>query len=472
MIIYLVGGVVAAGGNILLAPVYLRLLSVDEYGAWSLFSLMLQFLQPIMSWGLLATMARLMVESDFESRTRIPAAALKMVTVLNCGLLAIIWGVNQSSLFTPQIGSKFQILLPLAALAAALSAYPNILMGLYIADSKALLYRSLGLIGFALQAAALGACAYNYTMTDITAIYSMLAAASLYAAWSLYKLAQGVNWHVGVQEYKALLAFGGPVVLYTVAGQSFDFFTRYLLAAKISANDFGAFSAGIIYSSGVAMLSSAVNLAWVPLFFRHANEWSTSGVYRHFVNVFTTVIAICAGCLIIFSNEFLELYSGGKVSLDIAIVGALVIAAWLNSAIWMCFVNPLFHQKRTKLVLIIVIVAISFTMPVGFFLIDSHGVFGGSISLLINAFILCLVAAIVLRKYKGPKLDYTKLSIVFLSLILLSSPVLKFPFHELLGIPQILGNFIVFAVFTVAMLLLIRRSVGLVFLEIKLDAKL
>ena len=457
-IIYLVGGVVAAGGNILLAPVYLRLLSVEDYGAWSQFSFILQFLQPIMCWGLLATMARLLVDADIKDRARKIAAALKLVTVLNFGLLAMIVGLTQEGFMQPLIADQRLNLLPFAAVAAALAAYPNILLGVYVADRKALSYRSLSLVGFILQAAVLGAFASQFLINVRMAIFALIAAASIYAALSAYQLARGANLNAGAPEYKALLTFGGPVLLYTIAGQSTDFITRYILAATVTATDFGAFSAGMIYASVVAMLSSAVNLAWVPLFFRRAQEWTTSGVYRHFVDVFATFTAICGAFLIFFSDELLAYYSGGKVSLDVSIVGTLVITSWLNSAIWMSLVNPLFHQKRSKTVLLIVILAIALTLPLGLFLIARHGTFGASLSLFFNALILCLIAAIVLRNLRGPKLNYQKLTFVFFSLILISSPAMNSLNHELPNLQRLAEKSVLFAVFAVIMLLLILRS--------------
>lgn len=437
---------------------YLRLLSAEDYGAWSQFSLMLQFLQPIMGWGLLATMARLLVDSDEAARRQKIAAALKMVTALNVALLLMIVGVTQQRFLPLLITDQILQLLPFAAVAAALAAYPSILMGMYVADSKALQYRSLSLAGFTLQAAVLGACASQFLLDAKMAILAMISAASVYAALSAYQLARGAKWNVGASEYKALLMFGGPVVLYTIAGQSSEFVTRYVLAATVTGTDFGAFSAGMIYASVIAMLSSAINLAWVPLFYRHAHEWITSGVYNQFVDVFAACTATIAAFLIVFSNELLAVYSGGKVSLDVSIVGALVISFWLNSAIWMSLSNPLFHQKQTKIVLSIVLLSIAASMPVALFLIALHAVLGASIALFFNALVLCLIAALALRKIGIPGLNYRKLTILVLLLILISSPVMNFLHHEQSGLQKLAEKCLLFAVVAAVMLLPVLRS--------------
>lgn len=457
-IIYLVGGVVAAGGNILLAPMYLRLLSAEDYGAWAQFNLMLQFLQPIMGWGLLATMARLLVDSDEAARRQKLAAALKMVTTLNVALLLMIVGVTQQSFLPILITDQILQLLPFAAVAAALAAYPSILQGMYVADSKAFQYRSLSLVGFSLQAAVLGACASQFSLDAKMAILAMISAASVYAAMSAYQLARAAEWNVGASEYKALFMFGGPVVLYTFVGQSSEFVTRYILATTVTGTDFGAFSAGMTYASVIAMLSSAINLAWVPLFYRRAQEWIESGVYKQFVDVFAACIAAIAAFLIIFSNELLAVYSGGKVSLDVSIVGALVISCWLSSAIWMSLSNPLFHQKRSRMVLMIVLLSIVIAMPLSLFLIDRHGVLGASLALLFNALVLCLIASLSLRKLGIPGLNYSKLLTIFFLLIFISSPAMNSLYNESSSLQRLAEKSLLFAAFVTATVIPIFRS--------------
>jgi O-antigen/teichoic acid export membrane protein len=457
-IIYLVGGVVAAGGNILLAPMYLRLLNAEDYGAWSQFSLMLQFLQPIMSWGLLATMSRLLTDSDEETRARRMAAALKLVTALNVGLFAVILGITQQRFVQPLIADQRLNLLPFAVVAAALAAYPSILMGVYVAAGKALQYRTLSLVGFILQAAVLGAFASLFSADVRLAILAMIAATSGYAAISVYKLARAAKWNADGYDYKELFAFGAPVVLYTVAGQSTDFITKYALAASVTLTDFGAFSAGMIYASVVAMLASAINLAWVPLFYRRAQEWTASGVYQQVVDVIATATAVCGMFLIIFSEEMLAIYSGGKSSLDASIVGMLVISAWLSSAVWMGFSNPMFYQKRTKIIVNIMLLSISICMPLAFIIIARFGAFGASVVLLLNALTLCVIAAIALYKLKILKLNYSKLIPILFYLLVISIPIMNYLRLESPGLQRLTEKTLIFFTFAVISLLPVWKS--------------
>ena len=459
----------AAGGNILLAPMYMRLLNAADYGTWSQFSLMLQFLQPIMAWGLLATMARLLTESDESARAQRIAAALKLVTALNIGLCTVIVWVSQQRFVQPLVTDQLLNLLPFALVVASLVAYPSILMGVYIADGKALQYRTLSLVGFIFQVGVLGAATALFSADVQIAILAMIAAMSGYAAISVYKLVRAAKWKANSYDYKELFAFGAPVVLYTVAGQMMDFITKSALAATVTSADFGAFSAGIIYASIIAMLASAINLAWVPLFYRRAQEWISSVVYQQVVDVIATATAVCGMFFIIFSEEMLAIYSGGKLSLDASIIGILIISAWLSSSVWMGVSNPLFHQKRTKLIVKITLLCIAICMPSAFILIAHFGVFGASIALLLNALTLCVIAAIVLKKLKIAKLNYSKIITIFFYMLLISIPLMDYLQHESPGLERVIEKALIFFTFAAISLLPVWRSALSVFRIIESD---
>lgn len=457
-VIYLFGGVVAAGGNILIAPMYLRLLSAEDFGVWSQFTLILQFLQPIMGWGLLATMARILVDSDAETCSRKMASALKLVTVLNVGVIAVIVGITQQQFFQPLSADQRFNLLPYAAVTAALGAYPSILMGVYVAAGKALQYRGLSLVGFILQAAVLVAFTWLFSANVRIAIFAMIAAAGVYASISFYKMARVAEWNANDHNYKELFAFGAPMVLYTVAAQLTDFITRYVLAANVTSTDFGAFSVGLIYSSVVAMLASAINLAWIPMYYRRAKEWTASGVYQQAVDVITTATAVCGIFLIIFSDELLAIYSGGKLFLDPLIVGMLIIGAWLSSAVWTTLSNPLFYQKRTKLILNIMLLSIVICMPLAFILIGALGIFGASLALLLSALSLCVIAAIALHKLRVFKLNYSKILTNLLYFLILLIPIMGYFHQEPPGLQRYAEKMFIFSIFASISLLPVWRS--------------
>ena len=446
-VIHLVGGVVAAGGNLLLAPVYLRLLSADDFGAWSRFLLAVQVMQPVFCWGLLATMTRLLADGDDDAdrRARLLAAGLRLATLLNLLLLALLLvGLPAWQRWVVDATSARLVLF--AAAAAALAAYPAMLMGVHMADNDALRYRGVSLMGFGLQVLVLAAAAMLVHLDAQGAATAMLLATGIYALVAVWRLwPQQAGARPGRADHRALLAFGVPVVLYTVSGQASDFLIRSLVAAQVSRAEFGAFSAGLLFASLIAMLSSAVNMAWVPLYYRKAQQWTESGVYSRFVELFAAASGLAAAFLIVFSDELLTAYSGGRVQLPVSTVAGLVIAAWLNTAVWMGLSNPLFQQQRTRTVLAVALAAAVMSAPLAWLFIRQLGVSGASWSLAANALLLCGLAAGVLHHLGLPTPAYRRLALVLLLLLLLSGPWLSGLYQQDAGWLRMAGKSLLMA---------------------------
>ena len=423
---HLLGGVVVAGGNFLLAPVYLRLLSPSDFGVWSSYLLSLKMLQPFLCWGLLGAMSRLLVDAGDEGRPRLIGSGLRLSSGLNILFLVFLWAslpVWQKWVADESMPS----LLLLAAVSSALSVYPAILMGLYIADNDAVRYRSVGLMGFALQVSSLTIAVLITQFDAQVAIQAMLLGMSAYATLAFWKLwPEHSGARIKSDDHWALLIFGLPVMFYTLLGQASDFLILSLLAAHVSRADFGVFSAGLLLSSTIAMVSSAVNLAWVPLYYRKASVWNISDIYSHFVETVAAATALGAAFIIIFSNELLAIYSGGRMQLSGSSMSGIVIATWLNSAVWMGLCNPLFQQKRSSNVLALTMAATVLSLPLSWLLIDMYGLVGASWSLVLSALLLCGLAALMLRYLGIPSPKYNRLALLLLVLTGLSGSWFNF----------------------------------------------
>jgi O-antigen/teichoic acid export membrane protein len=420
-LVYLLGGVVAAGGNVLLAPFYLRALDATDFGLWSRFQLLLQIFQPLLGWGTMAAMTRLLADATPERRGRQVAAAIRLVTALNATVLV---AASLGLLFGDALqaaGLQRQYPLAVAAMgAAALAAYPSILLGVRAADGDAVRYRALGLLGFCAQVAAFALAARLARASAVTVILAFLGSSLLYAGVSLAQLRAGARGTAGRDDYRALLSFGVPIVLYTVAAQSSDLFTRALLGTRATAAEFGAFSACQTYASIVSMASSAVNLAWAPIFYRNAGRWAGTDTYRRFADAASGAMAICGGFLSIFSRELVRAFSGGRVAAPVPIVALLVMAAWMNSAVWTGLANPMFERKRSREVMLISLASTLCCAPVTWWLVRGAGTTGAASALAVGAFATCAIAALAVRALKLPATSHGK-SIVLLALMLAAS---------------------------------------------------
>lgn len=461
-LIHVTGGMVATGGNVLLAPVYLRLLNANDYGAWSSFLLATQVLQSLLTWGLFSALSRLLVNQDIDQRSRLIAGSIHVATCFN---LVFITALAFCSVVLQKFAPAELLNLHLfAATSAALCVYPAILTGVYISDNDALQYRMVGISWFILQGITLALANLWGPFGVHRAVVAMLLASSIYAFLAIFKLFKMISGsRPRAADYLVLLSLGIPVVLYTVLGQISDFIIRGFVATHVSIADFGAYSAGLLLSSVISMGASAVNLAWIPIYYRNANAWNESGIYGQFVEVFAASTALAAAFMIIFSQELLSAYSGGNIQLPTSVMSGLVIASWLNSAVWMSLSNPLFQQLRMRSVLTVVVVATCISLPLAWLLIKRFDMLGASWSMAINALIICSLAASLLRFKDIGGATYSRLGFLLLILLILSGPWLNGVYGDQIGWQRVMSkSLLMTAVVGLIGIFFLRRGINVI----------
>jgi len=407
--LYIVGGIAAAGGNVILAPVYLRILSQEEYGEWSQFNVILQFIQPIMGLGLNAAMARYISDSTESQQSRLIASAIKINTAFNI-LLIVIIGLFLVILrllelkFLDNVTTKKILCLCIISISLT---YSNILFGVYVAKGEALYHRGLSFLGFSFQVIAI-TLVWQTALANLNYVYTASLIASVgYGGFAACQLLRLACWEKS-DNYKKLILFGIPIVLYSFVSQVSGFASRVYLSNNVAESEVGAFNALCLYASTVAMLVSSINLAWVPRYYRNAEIWSKSGVYSNYTDSFTGMTSTFALILVVLQDEFLSLYSGGTIKPDPRVLTTLVLSSWIGSAIWVSYSNILFQLQRTRDLVFANIVSNVLAILVGMFTIRKFGVIGASAVLLTNCLVVTGMVAFYAQHHSKIKINIWK----------------------------------------------------------------
>jgi O-antigen/teichoic acid export membrane protein len=399
-LIYMAGGIIAAGGNVILAPIYLRVMDPEEFGVWSRFLLHFQIAQSVMGWGLMASVTRLLTDCNNGGDSNgITMDAIKIATFLNGTLIILTSCISIFCIFFMNIKLSSDAFIFLSAMiCASLLVYPLILMGNYISTGDALKHRSLSLVGFCFQCATLFVACLMFRVTSTVSILAMVTAMAFYGGLALLLLSRQAIARSSLCHVRPLIAFGLPVMMYTVAGQTSEFTIRYLLSLKSTSAEFGQFSGILLYASVIAMASSAINLAWIPLLYRNAPDIYTSGIYRSFTSFLIALTSGAAVFMVLFAPEMIDFFSGGELRVSRQIILFLTISAWLSSVVWTSLSNPLFEQKKTGAILLITLGAAIFSLPVSVMLIDKMQGNGAAMALSLNSFMLCILAFFMNRR--------------------------------------------------------------------------
>ena len=398
VLIYFFGGILAAGANFLLAPIYLRSLSETDFGIWSQFLLFQQLLQIVMSWGMMAAMTRLLVGVADDVKKAFIHSAINSCLVLNISIIVLF--LISFNLFNLEkiINYEDLTIISFAVLSALFFAFPSILMGYYIADSNAIKFRSLSIISFLIQFTLIivGINLYeiNYYIAISLSVFGMF----LFSAICLIGLIRISGYKLTFSHSKKLLLFSSPLIVYTLVSQGYDMIVKFILLIVITPEYFGLFSATLLYSSISSMIASAVNLSWAPLFFGNTKKWSNNNIYYDYVKISTSLIAIISCFLFVFWEELLPIYFGYLPEISTIFVALLCISSWMASIVWTGFTNPIFEKGLTIKLMNIAIKALIILSPFAYYLIINFDLLGTSISLLSYSILICYLSSSYLRE--------------------------------------------------------------------------
>lgn len=422
-LIYLFGGVIAVGGNFLLTPIYINILNVSDYGNWSKFLLLFQIMLAIFGLGLMATMTRLLVNKKssridvyLSTSTWISSIySLIVVTLLVFANIFLRYFYNVESLFN--INLDYYVY---ASICAASLVYMQILMGKYLLNEEAIKYRGISLISFSMQLIFL--FSYLYIVNEATLLGVILTMLTSMVAAGFFAFAILIARHGKVFEKEAakkILSFSVPVAFYIIAGQANDFGTRFMLVSFVDDVEIGVFTATFMYTSVIAMAASAINLAWVPIFYKNYKAFMIGDIYKNSTKVFSALIAALTLVLVFFSEWFFFTYTSGKIEVDRILITTLAMYFWMSSSIWMSVSNPLFFKKKTKIIFHLTLLAFLQTIVITYFLIREYGSNGAGIGLIINSIFMILYGYYYLKKYDLDRIDYKYIIKIFLLLVLI-----------------------------------------------------
>ena len=262
-------------------------------------------------------------------------------------------------------------------------------MGFYIATSQAVKYRAISIVSFVIQFTFILSFSSYYEVTFKQAINLSVFGVFILSIYCLFNLFKVSGYKFSLKKSKKILVFSLPLIMYTLVTQGYDMAVRFSLMALITEENFGIFSAVLLYSSIPAMVSSAINLSWAPIFFKNADCWIKDNTYNKFFTLSCSIIAIVCLFQLIFWKDLLELYFGYLPEINYMFITCLCISSWIGSTVWTGLSNPIFEKGQTREIMFFSIKALVILSPFAIYLTYNLLALGTSVSLLLYSFILC-----------------------------------------------------------------------------------
>jgi len=431
-ILYATGLGVVGVGRFVLIPVYAKYLEPAQYGVLGLVNALVGILGMFVILGLDAAVAREFY--DYRSKPKdflsyIVTIAVFVVGVGGLGAVVLVTlGQPVLGWFFKEAPFPFYPFVPLGAALAAVTALLSLFMVLLQVRERAASYGLAQVARFAIMAVVTlvlfvgpGLRAEAPLIGDLAAIVAVVAILAvrevLHLTRQIELAGSGAKVNIthdksvkgpergklrvisihgllalwDVKKLRGALAYGLPLIPHEMANWATQVSDRVILARFRSLEEVGIYSLGYSLASVMGVVVSAVNLAYVPYFYRTASQ-DRQAKTRFARNAEYYVMGVGTVCLVgvLFSKEVLTILTPDHYH-DAAPVIQLVILGLFFQGLYLLTVVPIFYTKSTSRLPFLTAAAALLNIVLNLAIVPSYGIVGAAATTLVAYVVLFLL---------------------------------------------------------------------------------
>ena len=425
--IYGLASILVNGSGFLLLPIYTRSLSPQDYGIISSIGIVSLTFTYFIGFGLSAAVNRFYFEEEYKEKWNQFFGTVSLFLIITGLILTVTlnfagsWFLDhifKSVRFDPYI--KYGLWIGYAA------AYSTIPLALFQVQGKALRYRVLTTASFLALTALMILIVVIQKQGAIGALKAQLYAGLLMGIVYCFYMLKNGDLRINPSHLRVALVFGFPIMIYMITGVFIELSSKYFIEKLATLSDLGIYNLAQQYSSAMTLIISAVNMAWVPLFYERAKNNPTDDVFRHFGTFFITAVIMLGFILSLFSKDILSLIASKGFQNSYTIVPIIILAYIFGNGFWILIINPLGFARKTTYLPLLTILSGCVSIILNILLIPIFGIYGAAWSLLISYVILTVSGLILAHRFFPVRYNYVKISAVLLIAVILFFVTLLF----------------------------------------------
>ena len=453
-VIYTIPILISKGIGILIIPIYTRILSVSEYGNLDLLLVIANIVNLVVAFEISQGVARFYsAEKKIKNRNLLVSSAFQFFIFCHFVFLAVMFYFGDS----------------LTSIVMGEDTDPLIfLLGIIYGSAH-------GLLAFVQNQFRWDLKSKNYAIVSITtSIFSTLLALVFAIALEYGLLGILLGLIVGnltgiliglfVQRekffggfsykfLKMLLVFSVPLVPSGLAVFFSAYLDRFMINKIIGIEAVGVYGVGFRIASLVGILTIGLRGAFMPTIYKYAQDRNTPKKVATAFRLFAVGALSFSSMIILFPEFFLSILSTEDYISASTVVPSLVLG--IIFAQMYIFTPGMALAKKTGLILIINLVAVTLNFILNFLLIPKFGILGASFATLCSGAILFILNMISSQRFYFVPHEWLKLFIIFglffllIGFVTLESSYSIFEnFHRTFSFPLILITIFAFKLVT------------------------
>lgn len=413
-LIYGIGSIVVNGSSFLLIPIYTQYLTPTEYGILGSVTIMNSLIISVLGLGFSGVISRFYYDFDDSKEWRsFFSSTSKFMLVFGLLVTLSLFFYGEPLLDRLFKSVRFEPYLKLGIWIGFLGIIPSVPLALLQVKGEALKYRGFTMLSFVILTFFMVLFVIWMKQGVLGGLRAQLIAGILMGIMYIYYIAKEGTTAVSVKHIPVALKFGLPLMLYSFSGLITEMSSRYFVERFASLSDLGIFNLAQQYSSGLILVISAVNMAWVPIFYERAKE-NNSEVFSKF-GMYLVAFAASIGLLMsLYAHEFVTLIAAKSYSGASEVIPILILSYFVGNGLWILFVNPICYTKQTKYLPLLTAISGISCLFLNILLVPQLGILGAAISLLISYIILICFAFWISNKVFPIRYNIFKMILILL----------------------------------------------------------
>ncbi len=422
-ILYSIGFVLPRIGSFLLLPIYVTVLSPEDFGAIALVTSVAQLSANVFRMGMDGALMRM----HFDSTDRLRQNRLIATVATMTGVVAAVGALTTAALAYAFFAVLFAGLafLPFGAIAAVLSftvTFQYLPATVYRARERPSRFLAFTGGAFLTTAIATLVLLLVFKIGVIGALFGQVAGGVFVVIVSVITLIRAGGPLIDRRLARDALRFGLPLVPHTISGWVLNVSDRWLLSlllpisAVAARSSIGVYSLGYQLAYGIDLLAQSFNAAWVPFFYRYGSTRQGPGIHREMTSLVVAGFAALAAVLALNATSLVAAIAAPEFA-GAADLIPLLSVAFVAHVFYIAIVTVLFHERRTGILPVITAGSAAANIVTNLALIPLIGIFGAAWATLVAFTVMAVATYLAARRAYPIELDWPRL------VILLAMPI-------------------------------------------------
>jgi len=417
---YTLGQLITQLLSLLLLPLYLIKLSVEEYGIVASLMSVSIFLNALMQYGICPAIMRFYY--DFEKKSKefsgFFTSLLVYTIISNLILICFLFFFSNEvfNYFLPNIDiTKYFWYIVLYSL---LYYFSLLNLTFFRIESKPRKYLLFNIIQFIISfllifylVAIEEQGAYGKIKGEFYArIPLFIAGIFLFRKYLNFK-------EIRFYYIKQGLGYSIPLMFQAILWWSLYKLDYFLINIKLGVESVGLYNFAFQLSFLLISLGISFSLAWTPHFYSIARKMKTKLFYGNLIGNFLMILVFFAVIFLIFVSDVLSLLNAKQYFPTLSFIPYLLIGGIFQASYYI-IQQLLLYKKKTILIPMILIPGLAFTFTIEYLLIEDYGLIGISIVKAAGFIFIFLATLLAGLKYYYFKLNMKKIFIAICLLII------------------------------------------------------